>query len=322
MAQNTQALQNDDTIRGLRQPRYWLDNSRFVGFLFLLPALLYIVLLVGIPFVVAILFSVSDVTVGDTTLDYIGLRNFEQVVGVRSFQNALVQSFMFTLVSQFFIIILANMLAIILTQEFRGKWFVRFLVILPWATPVALGTIGWLWFFDSAFSPIDYVLRELGLLGGPDALLGRGRNMVWLGKPDLSRFSVMLVQVWRMTPLAAIILMAGLTAIPQDITDQAKVDGSRFFRTLFEVKLPLILPIMLVSLLFSTVLTFGDMTVVYILTRGGPVDYTQVLPTWAYFVGIEGGNLGQGAAIALFIFPLLLAAAVVILRVVSRTEVN
>lgn len=302
--------------------RYWLDDRRVVGLLFLLPALSYIVLLVAIPFVIALLFSTSDVVVGDTTLEFVGFQNFEQVMGTRTFQNALVQSFMFTLISQVFIIVLANILAIVLTQDFPFKWVVRFLVILPWATPVALGTLGWLWFFDSAFSPIDYVLRELGLLGHPDALLGPGRNMVWLGKPDLARFSVILVQVWRMTPLAAVILMAGLTAIPKDITDQAQVDGSRFFRTLFEVKLPLILPIMLISLLFSTVFTFGDMTVVYILTRGGPVDYTQILPTWAYFVGIQGGDLGQGAAIALFIFPLLLAAAVVILRFASRAEVD
>lgn len=302
--------------------RFLLDNERFVGALFLLPTILYIVLLVGLPMIVALLFSVSDVIVGDTTLDYVGLRNFDAVIGVRGFQHALPQSFFFTLVAQVFIIILANIMAVILTQNFPGKWFVRFLLILPWATPVALGTIGWLWFFDSAFSPIDFLLREVGLLGAPDALLGPGRNMVWLGDPDLARLAVILVQVWRMTPLAAVILMAGLTSIPKDITDQAQVDGSRFFRTLFEVKLPLILPIMVISLLFSTVFTFGDMTVVYILTRGGPVEFTHILPTWAYFVGIEGGNLGQGAAIALFLFPLLLTVAVVMLRVASRAEVN
>lgn len=298
------------------------DNERAVGTLFLLPAVLYIILLVGLPFILAILFSLTDVTVGNTTLNWVGLKNFQDVWSVEGFQYALVNSFKFTILSQIGIIVLANILAIIMTQNFRGKWFVRFLLIMPWATPVALGTIGWLWFFDSAFSPIDWILREVFGLLGPGTPLGPGKNIVWLGKPDLAQFSVILVQIWRMTPLAAVILMAGLTSIPQDILDQAEVDGSRFFRTLFQVKLPMILPIMIISLLFSTVFTFGDMTVVYILTRGGPVYYTQVLPTWAFFVGIQGGNLGQGAAIALFLFPLLLVVAVVMLRIARRTEVS
>lgn len=300
---------------------FW-DNPRNVGIVFLLPAILYIVLLVGLPFVIAILFSFTDVNVGNTSLDWVGMKNFENVVQTQTFQRALVNSFVFTIVSQIFIIVLANIQAIVLTQDFRGKWFVRFLMILPWATPVSLGVIGWLWFFDSAFSPIDWVLREVFGLLGPGTLFGPSKNMTWLGKPELARFAVIMVQVWRMTPLAAVILIAGLTSIPQDILDQAQVDGSRFFRTLFQIKLPLILPIMIISLLFSTIFTFGDMTVVYILTRGGPIDYTQVLPTWAYFVGIEGGNLAQGAAIALFLFPLLLAVAIFMLRFASRSEVN
>ncbi|MEO0562517.1 MAG: sugar ABC transporter permease [Chloroflexota bacterium] len=315
------------------EPSRWnllLDNERFMGIVFLAPAVIYILLLVGLPFVVAIMFSLTDVNVGDTSLDWVGLENFDNVVDTDPFRRALFNSFLFTFVSQILIIIFANMQAIVLTQDFRGKWFVRFLFILPWATPVALGTIGWLWFFDSAFSPIDWVMREWfnllgrgeGWFGAEQTLFGPGKNMVWLGKPVLASFAVILVQVWRMTPLSAVILIAGLTSIPKDILDQAEVDGSRFWRTLFQVKLPMILPIMVIALLFSTVFTFGDMTVVYILTRGGPIHYTQVLPTWAYLVGIEGGNLGQGAAIALFLFPLLLAVAVVMLRFANRAEVN
>ena len=299
------------------------DDERFLGVAFLAPAVIYILLLGGLPFIVAILFSLTDVNVGDTTLNWVGMRNFASVTATDPFRRALFNSFLFTSISQILIIVLANIQAIILTQEFRGKWFIRFLFILPWATPVALGTIGWLWFFDSAFSPIDWVLREVfGLMGDVNAPLGRGSNIVWLGKPVLASFAVILVQVWRMAPLSAVILIAGLTSIPKDILDQAEVDGSRFWRTLFQVKLPLILPIMVIALLFSTIFTFGDMTVVYILTRGGPIHYTQVLPTWAYFVGIEGGNLAQGAAIALFLFPLLLAVAIFMLRFANRAEVN
>jgi multiple sugar transport system permease protein len=122
-------------------------------------------------------------------------------------------------------------------------------------------------------------------------------------------------------PLAAVIIMAGLAAIPDDIKEQARIDGAGFWRSLWEITLPLNLPIVAVAALFGAILTFTDMSVVYILTRGGPVNSTQVLPSYAFFKGIEGGSLAQGAAIALFLFPLLLAAAVAILRAVRKTEV-
>ena len=127
--------------------------------------------------------------------------------------------------------------------------------------------------------------------------------------------SVIAVHVWRIVPLAAVIILAGLISIPQDIKDAAEIDGAGFWRKLFEITLPLTLPVIAVAVLFGTVLTFTDMTVVYILTRGGPENATQVLPSWAFFKGIDSGDLAQGAAIALFLFPVLLAAAVAILRV-------
>jgi multiple sugar transport system permease protein len=116
--------------------------------------------------------------------------------------------------------------------------------------------------------------------------------------------------------------MAGLTSISHDILDQASVDGSGFWRTLFEIKLPLVMPIMSIALLFGMIFTLSDMAIVYVLTRGGPVYYTQVLPVWAYMKGIEGGALGEGAAVALFLFPVLLAIVIFVLRASRRMEVT
>ncbi|RPI82340.1 MAG: sugar ABC transporter permease [Chloroflexi bacterium] len=302
--------------------RYWSDKEKVLGPLFLLPAVIYIVALVGVPFIIALAFSFSDVTVGNTSLDFVGLFNFQAILKTPQFRTSLGNTIMFTLVSQIIILVLANILALILSADFKGKWFARFLIILPWATPIALGTIGWLWLLDSKFSPIDWVLRELHLLGEPGALLGAQRNLFYLGRLELAKASIILIYVWRMLPLSAIILMAGLTSIPQDILDQADVDGAGFWRTLFQVKLPLILPIMSIALLFSLIFTVGDMAVVYVLTRGGPVYYTQILPTWAYYKGIEGGALAEGAATALFLFPVLLAVAIMVLRFSRRTEVT
>ncbi len=300
--------------------RYLTDREAVLGPVLLLPAVAYIVLLVGIPFFIAIAFSLADVTVGDTSLDFVGLKNFRQIIKAPQFQRALQNSFLFTVVGQVIIIVLANILAVILSEDFRGKWVARMLIMLPWATPIALGTIGWLWLLDSKYSPIDWVLVSLGLLG-PGTLLGPGNHMTFLGRETLAMASVIVVHVWRMLPLSAVILLAGLTSIDRDILDQAEVDGASFWRTLFQIKLPLILPIMAIAVLFGIIFTFTDMTVVYVLTRGGPVYYTQVLPVWAFFKGIEGGALAEGAAIALFLFPVLLAVAILMLRTVRRMEV-
>jgi multiple sugar transport system permease protein len=299
---------------------YLADREGLLGAFFLAPAVLYIILLVGVPFFLAIAFSLSNVTVGNTDLTFVGLENFRRVVTTPQFQRALINTFLFTLAAQLIVIILANILALIMTRDFRGKGLARFLIILPWATPISLGTVGWLWILDSKFSPIDWVLQQVGLLG-PDTLLGPGLHLTYLGKEYLAMASVIMVQVWRILPLATVILMAGLTSVPQDLLDQAEVDGASFWRTHFQVVLPLILPIMSIALLFGLIFTFSDMVVTFVMTRGGPVFYTQVLPLWAWFKGIDGGSLSEGAAIALFIFPVLLAVAILVLRAARRTEV-
>jgi len=292
-----------------------------LGPLLLLPAILYIVALVGFPFLVAIAFSLSDVTVGDTSLNFVGLENFRIILKTPQFQRALVNTLLFAVGSQVIIVVLATVLAELLSQNFRGKLLVRFLIILPWATPVALGTIGWKWLLDSKFSPIDWVLQTLHLLG-PGTLFGPENHMNFLGREELAMASVTMVHVWRLLPLATVIVLAGLTTIPRDVLDQAAVDGAGFWRTLFQIKIPLLLPIISIAILFGMILTFGDMAVVFVLTDGGPIYYTQVLSLWAYRVGIEGGSLAQGAAIALFLFPLLLGVVILVLRTTRRMEVT
>ena len=301
------------------QPRYLLDREGVLGPLMLLPAVIYIVALVGLPLVIAVLYSFSDVTVGDQSIDLVGFRNFRDVWNTPTFRKALGNTFLFTIASQVLVLILANLLALILSADFHGKRVVRFLILLPWTTPIALAAIGWLWMLDSVYSPIDAFLRSTGLLG-PGTPFGPGRNMLWLATPTLARMSVLLVHTWRTLPLATVILLAGLSAIPQDVKDAANVDGAGFWRQLVYIRIPLLLPIMAVAVLYGVVFTFTDMTVVYVLTRGGPIDNTQVLASWAFFKGVEGGNLAQGAATALFLFPVLAGVAALMLRLARRTE--
>jgi multiple sugar transport system permease protein len=289
------------------------DSDGVLAWLFLLPTVIYIAALVGLPFLLAIAFSVSDVTGGDPSFDFVGLLNFERIFADDVFWLSLRNTLVFTAISMLLIVVFGKVLANVLIADFRGKWFVRFLVLLPWTTPVALSAVTWLWLLDSAFSPIDWVLRQLGLIEN---------NLYWLGRPGLAMASVIAVHVWRLVPLAAVIMMAGLLSVPKDVQEQAAVDGAGYWRRMFEVTIPLTAPIIAIAALFGAIFTFTDMAVVYVLTRGGPTNETQVLASWAFYRGIEGSDIGQGAAIALFLFPLLLAAAIAILRAVRRMEVS
>ena len=291
-----------------------LDSERWLGPLLIGPAVLYIFLLVGVPFFMALYYSVSNTTTGGGTMGFVGLRNFTVVIGTPKFQTALKNTIVFGLISQAVILVLSNALALALQHEFPGRRLIRFLILLPWVAPISIGTIAWLWIFDSTYSVLNWMLRLTGLI--------HGQGFMWLGLPHLAMGSVIAVHVWRQLPLATVILLAGYGSIPQDIHDAAAVDGAGFWRHFFQITLPLVLPISLVALLFGLIFTFTDMVIIYNLTRGGPFDTTQVLASLAFYTGIAGGDLAEGAAIALFLFPLLLAVALGFLIIAHRAEVT
>lgn len=280
-----------------------------------LPAVLYVVALVGVPFVLAFLYSVGDVKVGSVGYHFVGLKNFASVFQNPTFLLALRNSFVFTITSQVLVLIGANLLALALKDAFRGRRFLRFLILLPWVAPVSIGSIGWKWILDSLYSVINWVLVRFHFVKPFAAPM-------WLGEPKLAMLSVILVHTWHMLPFATVILLAGWTAIPKDIPEAAAVDGAGFFRRMFQIEIPMMLPIINVAVLFGVIFTFTDMTVIYILTRGGPYDTTQVLPSMAFFAGILGSDLAEGAAISIFLVPLLVAVAWLMLRSAHRAEVT
>jgi multiple sugar transport system permease protein len=297
-------------------------NQTLLAVLMLAPAVVFIVALVGVPFGLAVYYSVHDVTTGGTTPRWVGLGNFADLLSDRTFLTALRNTVLFTFSTRVVVLILSTIQAELLMRNFRGKWLVRFLLLLPWTAPAALGLIGWLWMLDSVFSPIDWVLRQVGLLGRPGAALGALPNLYWLGDRTLAIVSVILVNVWRLLPLATVIVLAGLNSIPRDVVEQSRIDRAGYMRRLFDITLPMLSPILLVAILFTFVFTFGDMINIFILTRGGPANSTQVLPSLAFFTGILGGNLGKGAAIAMFLFPVLAGISALLLRLIRRSEVT
>ncbi len=288
---------------------FWLGVGMFA------PALLYIAILIGVPFVMAFVYAFSDIKVGSATSSYVGLENFRSILQSPSFRKALGNSFIFTITSQILVLVGSTILSLALKDKFRGRGFVRFLVLLPWVAPISLGAIGWKWILDSLYSVINWVLVAVHIYKPYSAPM-------WLGEPKLAMASVILVHTWRLLPFSTVIMLAGLTAIPKDIPEAAAVDGAGFWRTLFQITIPMMLPIVNVALLFGIIFTFTDMTVVYILTAGGPFDSTQVLPSLAFFTGILAGDLAQGAAISLFLVPILVVVAYMMLRMAHRAEVT
>jgi len=290
-------------------------ENRRLGALMFLPAVAYIVLLIGVPFVLAMMYAFSDARIGSgASLHFVGLDNFRSILQSPSFRAALRNSIVFTVVAQIIVIICSTILSIALEKPFRGRKFLRFLILLPWVAPISLGAIGWKWILDSIYSVITWVLIWLHFYkpyGAP----------MWLGEPHLAMASVILVHCWRLIPFSTVIMLAGLTAIPKEIPEAAAIDGAGFWRTLFQINIPMMAPIISVAVLFGTIFTFTDMTVVYILTAGGPFDSTQTLPSLAFAVGIQGSDLAAGAATSLFLVPALVLIAYFMLRAAHRAEV-
>jgi multiple sugar transport system permease protein len=300
---------------GTRVPlRLVFDNPKVLGAVMIAPAVIYILATVALPLVMAFVYSLSDITVGSSHYQFVGLQKLKSVMADQEFGTALKNTLFFTSVSMAIVLVLAKILALLLVKDFRGKFLVRALILMPYVAPISLGVMGWLWMLDSIYSPINWLLSKSGLFS-PDFW------PIWLGKPKLAMAAIITVQVWRMLPLATVIILAGLTSIPQDIQDAALVDGAGYFRRLFQITVPMLTPIMLVAVLFGIVFTATDIIIILVLTRGGPFDSTQVLVSMAFYTGIDAGDLAAGAAIALFLFPLLAAVAIVMLRIARRAEV-
>jgi multiple sugar transport system permease protein len=304
-----------ERLRGRRSRlEFAFDRPRVLGSIFLAPAILYVLVLVGLPFLLAVYYSVSAYTIYNPSWRFVGLANFEQIVQDPVFLQTLRNTFIFTFGSQILGLVLGKFGALLLLRPFPGRKIVRALIILPWVVPIALATVAWEWMFDSLYSVINWTLIALGILSRSDA-------PNWLGTPHLAMLCVIIVNAWRFFPFAIVIFLAGITAIPQDVVDAATVDGAGFWRCNYQIILPMILPIVVVGLIFGIVFTFTDLSVVYLLTMGGPVNATSVLGFEGFQVGIVSGDIAHGAAISLFMLPVLFILVIVMLRFIRRQEI-
>src|SRR6476620_1151047 len=294
--------------------RFILDRRDVLGSIFVAPAILYVLLLVGVPFLMAVYYSVSAYTIYDPSWRFVGLANFEQILSNPDFINTLSNTFIFTFGSQFLGLILGKFGAFVLLNPFPGRKIVRALIILPWAVPVALATVAWQWMFDSLYSVINWSMIAAGFMTREEA-------PNWLGNPHVAMLCVIIINAWRFFPFAIVIFLAGITAIPQDVLDAATVDGAGFWRRNYQIILPMILPIMTIGVVFGIVFTFTDLSIVYLMTQGGPIGATSVLGFAGFQTGIVSGDVSHGAAISLFMLPVLLIIVIAMLRFIRRREI-
>ena len=289
-------------IVAARRPRFglrlgeWLNREGVLGPLFVTPALLLLLVLVAYPFCMALYFSLSDAFIGRPS-QFVGIRNFVNLWESDAFRQTFQNAFVFTGIAIAVKLVLGVTLALLLNQQLWFKRLIRGAVLLPWVIPTALSTLGWWWMFNSMYSVVNWTGIALDFMDPP------GPN--WLGQKYYAMAAVIVVNIWRGLPFFAITILAGLLAIPKELYEAAEADGAGPVRRFWYITLPLLKPVLGIVILFSTIFTFSEFNIVYVLTHGGPINSTHLFATLARQVGLETGRIGEGAAISLYLFPVL-----------------
>ncbi len=287
--------------------RLWLDREHVLGYLLVFPALLILAVFIVYPFILGIWFSLTDKQVGQAAT-FVGLTNFTRLLGDSIFIQVNANTLVYTASTVSLKLILGLALALLMNQHFPCKNLVRAALLLPWIVPTALSTIAWLWIFDPTYSVANWILVKTGL----------GVKLNWLGNPRLAMTAIVIVNVWRGVPFFAITLLAGLQMVAQELHEAASIDGATALRRFWHVTVPSIRPVILLVVIFSTIWTIADFQLVYVLTRGGPLNSTHLFATYAYQIALVAARLGEGAAISLYMFPFLLVAIGIVLWQIRR----
>ncbi|ANP89022.1 MULTISPECIES: carbohydrate ABC transporter permease [Rhizobium] len=275
-----------------------LQNNNVLGFLFMLPAAVFLVCFLTYPLGLGVWLGFTDTRIGRDGI-FIGLENYQFLMDDGVFWLSVFNTILYTSVASVLKFALGLWLAMLLNQHLPFKSFFRAIVLLPWVVPTVLSALAFWWIYDSQFSIISWSLMQLGLISGP---------INFLGDPINARISVIIANVWRGIPFVAISLLAGLQTIPASLQEAASLDGATSWQRFRYVTLPMLTPIIAVVMTFSVLFTFTDFQLIYVLTKGGPVNATHLMATLSFQRGIPGGQLGEGAAIAVAMVPFLLGA--------------
>ena len=287
-----------------------LERQSSLGIILMLPGALLLMVFMAYPFFLGIWLALTDSVIG-TLGKYIGLRNFSDLITDSVFLQTTRNTFVYALVTVPFKAILGLGMALVLNNRMRFSNPIRAAVMMPWIVPTALSSLGWFMIFDPVFSPISWLLKNLGLIK---------QNINFLGGPSLAISSVCLANIWRGVPFFGIIILAGLQAVPQELHEAASIDGAGVWHRFRHVTIPAIKGVVLIAALLSIIWTFADFQLIYVLTKGGPANTTHIFGTYAYQIGLSATEIGMGAAISLYMFPILAFFAILLLIYLRKED--
>jgi multiple sugar transport system permease protein len=281
-----------------------MQRKSTVAFLMALPLILLISILVAYPAGYAIWLSMLN----KSMTKFVGLGTFQFIISRQTFWDIVYQSCLFAITAVIFKAMIGFVVAHFvhnIPAKGQRKW--RGMLLVPWVIPPAMSTLAWLWLFDPSYSAFNWILHQFGFA-----------SISWLGETGWARFSVILVNIWAGAPFFMIMYLAALKSVPEQLYEAASIDGATWWQRIWYVTLPMMRNIIAITALFSTIVTFANFDIVRVLTSGGPLTSTHLFATWAFKVGIESGDIPQGAAVSLFMVPILAFAAAFILRDISR----
>ena len=287
-----------------------LENQRVLAVALLAPGVIILTIFIAYPFVMAIWFALTDISVG-VAGKFVGIANFAKAWEDTIFQTAFRNTVFYTFWATVFKLSLGMWLALLLNRHFRFKRLVRASMLLPFIIPTVLSAFAWRWMFDPTFSVINWSLYHAGWITD---------RLPFLSNGDWAMWCAIVVNTWRGMPFFAITLLAGLQTINPDLHEAASLDGAGGWHRFWHVTWPLLKPVTIVVVVFSIIQTFSDFQLIYVLTGGGPANSTHLLATYAYQIGVMAGLLGEGAAISLFMFPVLFVVVWIQLRYLRRLE--
>jgi multiple sugar transport system permease protein len=275
-----------------------------IAFLFAVPLLAVVLGLIVYPGIYAVYLSLLN----KTQTRFVGLANYRFLFGRETFWMVVEQSAIFAGTAVLFKALIGIVTAHLVNNlpgKGQRKW--RGMLLVPWVIPLSLSTLGWLWLLDPTYSAFNWFFAQIG-----------APQIPWLSAPAWARFSTILVNVWYGSPFFLIMYLAALKSVPEQLYEAASIDGANAWQKFIHITLPMMRNIIAITVLFSLIVTFANYDIVRVLTGGGPRDSTHVFATWAFQLGIASGDIPLGAAVSLFMFPILGISAIFILRGVRR----
>jgi len=276
------------------------SNRNWLGFWFMMPAAAFLILFLAYPLGLGTWLSFTDTRIGRAG-EWIGLENYIWLYDDPVFWLSVFNTLLYTVVASIIKFAVGLYLALLLNKNMPWKAIIRAVVLIPFIVPTVLSAIAFWWIFDTQFSILTWMLQGVGAIS-------EDMQINWLGEANMARASVIFANIWRGVPFIAITLLAGLQTVPASLYEAAVIDGATRWQLFRHITYPLLTPIIAVVMTFSVLFTFTDFQLIWVLTRGGPVNATHLMATLSYQRAILGGYLGEGAAIATAMIPFLLAA--------------